>query len=184
MKTYTFLLTAILCLLFIGWTTACQTTAPAVTANTNQAANKSANQAEVKTTPNTAQSPGASTDNSSALQLGTPTQAYKTAYAARQAKDVAKMKQTFSKEMLLIFSVIGESDNKTVEDELKEMAGEPQASTDESRNEKIAGDMATLEYPDAKGKWKIMNFVKEGSDWKLAPPDKNAPAGGADADTK
>ncbi len=61
-------------------------------------------------------------------------------------------------------------------DDRNPTAGSPnyiqnQAATAEVRNEKITGETATLEYLDETGKWKVMDFIKEGSDWKMTIPD-------------
>lgn len=109
-------------------------------------------------------------EKAAAGSLATPADAYKTAYAARQEKDVEGLKRALSKDALEFFTTIAEADNKTVEDVLRQMAERPQAQTAETRNEKVAGDRATLEYLDEKGKWKTMDFVKEGGDWKLTIP--------------
>jgi len=54
------------------------------------------------------------------------------------------------------------------------MLNQPMSPSDESRDEKINGDTATLEYLNDKGKWSQMDFVKEGTDWKMTFP-KAAP---------
>jgi hypothetical protein len=65
---------------------------------------------------------------------------------------------------------MGKAEQKTLDDELKELCAAPQATTAEAGNEKITGDHATLEYLDEKGKWSAMGFVKEGDDWKMTLP--------------
>jgi len=72
-----------------------------------------------------------------------------------------------SKDILEFMTDIGSAENKTLDAELKEMCKKPQAKTDDTRNEKINGDKATLEYLDEKGKWETMDFVKEDGAWKL-----------------
>jgi hypothetical protein len=80
------------------------------------------------------------------------------------------LKRVLSKEMLGFLEDIGKSEQKTLDDELKDLCAAPQAPTAEVRNEKISGDNATLEYLDEKGKWSLMGFVKEGDDWKMTLP--------------
>jgi hypothetical protein len=75
-----------------------------------------------------------------------------------------------SQRLLGFLTSIGETEKKTVDDQLRELVNEPQAASDESRNEKITGNTATLEYLDDKGKWATMDFVKEGHDWKMTLP--------------
>ena len=144
---------------------------------TNTAATNSArpetNRANESATPEiTNKKMPASSDGS----FATPTEAYKTAHAARQKKDVALLKRAMSKDALEFFEMMTEP-GKTIDDTLLKLTETPQAATDESRNEKISGDKATIEYPDANGKWKTMDFVKEGSDWKLTFPGPDSPGG-------
>ncbi len=145
------------------------TKAPSNTANSAQTQTDTANGAA----PETADK---SPDNTPNASLATPTEAYKTAYAARRKKDVALLKRAMSKDALEFFEVITEP-GKTIDDTLLKLTETPQAATDESRNEKISGDKATLEYPDANGKWKMMDFIKEGGDWKLTFPMPDSPKG-------
>lgn len=112
-----------------------------------------------------------------------PTEVYKTAYAARKNKDIAALKRVMSKDALEFMSIFVEP-GKTVDDVLLKMTETPQAATDESRNEKITGDKATLEYPDENGKWKTLDFVKENGEWKLTMPMADAPGGGGAAKNK
>ncbi|MEP6787068.1 MAG: hypothetical protein ABJB40_01455 [Acidobacteriota bacterium] len=132
-------------------------------ANTNTGTNQSttnANQSVNAATP-------APANTSSEPVSGTPTEAYKAAYAARKSCDVAALKKLMSKDIIDFMTDIGSSEKKTLDDELKEMCKRPQAKTDDVRNEKINGDKATVEYPDEKGKWQTMDFVKEDGAWKL-----------------
>ncbi len=126
------------------------------TANANQpAANKP-------------EAPAADTSLSTGNSMASPTEAYKTAYTARQKKDIETLKKVLSKDALKFFAMMGEG--KT-EEGLKQLADSPQAKTAESRNEKISGDKATLEYLDENGGWSPMDFVKEDGSWKLDIPD-------------
>ncbi|MEO8041980.1 MAG: hypothetical protein ABI646_05135 [Acidobacteriota bacterium] len=105
--------------------------------------------------------------------LATPADAYRTAYAIRDKKDVAGMKKIMSKDVIEFLTMIGKEEKKTLEEEIATMFDRPQAKTAETRNEKISGDRATIEYLDEDGKWKTMDFVKEGADWKLSLPGKD-----------
>jgi hypothetical protein len=91
-------------------------------------------------------------------------------YTARQNKDIATLKRVFSKDAIEFLTEIGNEEKKTLEDQLRELADRPQATTAETRNEKITGNRATLEYLDEKGKWSPMEFAKEGNDWKIDLP--------------
>ena len=83
---------------------------------------------------------------------------------------MAGLKRALSDDVLGFFEDIGKSENKTVDDELNEMLNEPMAPTDQVRNETINGDRATIEYLDEKGKWRPMDFVKVGNEWKMTLP--------------
>jgi len=154
---------SIVALFVLTLTTACHvSTAPQT---------RSANQPAVKTAP-AANQPVAerSESGSSSGSLASPTEAYKTAYEARKQRDLKELKRVLSKEMLGFLEDMGKDEQKTLDDELKELCAAPQAPTAEVRNEKITGDHATLEYRDERGKWLQMGFVKEGSDWKMTVP--------------
>ena len=155
----------------LTWTTACQTdktSTNANTATTNTAAQANTNQAVA----NANQPAVAKTDDSASAtgSLATPTDAYKFGYAARKNKDIAALKRVLSKEALQFLTDVGKEEKKTLDDQLKAMADRPQAPTDETRNEKIKGNTATLEYLNDKGAWVLMDFVKEGNDWKIGLP--------------
>ena len=144
----------------------CQKAANNSTANTTQNKVNAENSNAVK------HEEPAKTDTASAGSLATPANAYKTAYAAREKKDYEGLKRTLSKDVLGFLSDIGESEHKTLEEEIKQMFDRPQAKTAEVRNEKITGTTAVLEYLDETGGWKWMDFVKEGDDWKLTLPNE------------
>ena len=146
--------------------------------------------AEVKNSTNTAEmKPGASntttakpaepttTDTASTDSLATPTDAYKTAHAAREKKDTEGVKRVLSKDVLAFLTDMGEVDHKSLDEEVSQMFETPQAKTAEVRNEKITGNKAMLEYLDEKGEWKRMDFVKEGNDWKMDLPGDDGPKG-------
>ena len=65
---------------------------------------------------------------------------------------------------------MGQSDKKTLDDQLKELSDKPQASSAETRNQKITGNRASLEYLNENGKWVQMDFSKEGNEWKIDLP--------------
>jgi predicted lipid-binding transport protein (Tim44 family) len=180
MKTTNCLILSAAALLAGGLTTACQTrTEPASNATNQTTVSVATNSNQPATTPETKASPPTAdkteTDQTSVGSLATPTEAYKTAYAVRQKKDLAGLKRVLSKKMIGFFTEIGEAEHKSLDDELKQLMDAPQASTAEARNEKIDGDTATLEYLDEKGEWKTMDFVKEGGGWKLTFPPAGKP---------
>jgi hypothetical protein len=152
-------------LLALVWAGACQLKPEHQSATVNQTAVQPATNSSPATTATNVAS-----DKPSVGSLATPTEAYKTAYAAREKKDVPALKRVLSKDIIGFFESMAEVEKKTLEDELQELTTKPQSPTDETRNEKIDGDRATLEYPDDKGKWTTMDFVKEGNEWKLTLP--------------
>ena len=134
-----------------------------------------ANSNKAVTTMNT--STPSSANAPATTSLSTPTDSYKTAYALREKKDVEGLKRVMSKDVMEFFEMMAKEEKKTVNEELAQMFEKPQAKSPEVRNEKITGDTATIEYLDADGSWKPMDFVKEGSDWKMTIPkaEKSAP---------
>jgi hypothetical protein len=130
---------------------------------------------------NTAESPAnttASTPSSDVpvtFSLATPTDAYKTAYALREKKDVNGLKRVMSKDVLEFFEMMAKEEKKTVDEEISEMFNQPQGKTPDSRNEKITGNTASVEYRNPDGEWRTMDFVKEGADWKMTMPKANKP---------
>lgn len=133
------------------------------TTNTNQNTNQ-ANKSETNTTANETKS---ETNTTAASSASTPTAAYKAAYAARKNKDIKALKQLFSKDMFEFFEILGGDKPNAVDEGIKELVETPQGPSDDTRNEKITGDTATVEYIDQKGEWKTMDFVKEDGSWKL-----------------
>jgi hypothetical protein len=153
----------------------CQNAANTNTANSAGNSNAANTNASAANTPAAASSP---TSSSTEFSLATPTDAYKTAYAMREKKDVEGMKKVMSKDVLDFLTDIGKEDKKSADDMIKEMFDQPQAKTPESKDEKITGDTATLQYKDETGVWRTMDFIKDGSDWKLTIP--KADKAGAD----
>ena len=104
--------------------------------------------------------------------LATPTDAYKTAYELRKKKDVAGLKKIMSKDIIEFLTMMGESEKpkKSLDEMIAEMFEKPQADKAEVRNEKIAGDRATVEYLTETGNWKTMDFEKIEGKWLLSFP--------------
>jgi len=161
--------TSVLALFVLTWATACRVNTAPTSGSASQPAAKTA------PTPNQPATTKLETDRSSGGSLASPTEAYKTAYAARQKHDLESLKRVLSKDMLEFLQDIGKAEQKTLDDELKELVATPQAPTAEVRNEKIKGLNATLEYLDERGKWSLMGFVQEGDDWKMTVPHATAP---------
>ena len=116
------------------------------------------------------QSPSSAVSDSTPGSLATPTDAYRTAHGLRANKDIEGLKRVLSKDILEFFTEMGKLDKKSLDEMLLELCLKPQAATPESRNEKITGNRAIIEYQDENGEWKEMDFEKEGSEWKLTLP--------------
>lgn len=164
----------ILAILFIIATlsSGCQTTATNTANSANNTAT-AANAAAKKEDPKPADpkpADPAPSDVSTAGSLATPTEAYKTAYELRKKKDVAGLKSIMSADIKEFLTMMGEAEKKTLDDMIKEMCDKPQADKAESRNEKITGNRAELEYLTEKGDWKVMDFEKVDGKWLLTFP--------------
>lgn len=130
-----------------------------------------ANSNDAKSSDSLPTAPIAESESSTAAgSLATPTETYRTGYAARQNKDLAGLKRVLSKEALEFLTDVGKAENKTLDDMLRDLAARPQAPTAQTRNEKINGNSATLEYLNEKGEWARMDLVKEGNEWKIGFP--------------
>ena len=104
-----------------------------------------------------------------------PTTAFEAFYEALKNKDVAGYKRIVSKAKLQQLEKEAATVNRSVDELIKlEMDGPQGAVPDklpETRNEKIAGDKATLEVKTNTGEWHTVQFVKEDGEWKLAIED-------------
>ena len=161
-----------------AWSSACQKTEPN-SANANSApantssASTAATGANNANNANNASQPTATAEvsqTSTTFSLATPTDTYKTGYMARKNKDIATLKRVFAKDVLEFFTEMGQAEKKSLDDHLKELTEKPQADSSETRNEKINGNRATLEYLNEKGGWSTMDFSKEGNEWKIDIP--------------
>jgi hypothetical protein len=128
------------------------------TSNTNTATNTSS----TRTTNTTTQTATPSSTS--------PTGVMQASFNAVKNKDVAGFKKTLSSADLKEMEAIFAKDGKTVDGFLKEMMELPSdmmPATLETRNEKIDGDKATLEYKQRDGSWKTTHLVKEDGEWKM-----------------
>ncbi|MEP6902580.1 MAG: hypothetical protein ABJA66_12565 [Actinomycetota bacterium] len=159
----------IMAAVFLMLGTACNKNAETKNTAVNQpTANISTNTNQLVANANSNQPEANQTDKStSSSSLATPADVYKAFYSARQKKDIDGLKKVLAKDALDFFTEMSKVDGKTLDDGLKEIVAGKQAPTAETRNEKIDGAKATLEYLDEKGGWSPMDFVKEGKDWKV-----------------
>jgi hypothetical protein len=126
---------------------------------------------------NSAPAPAATSDPPAATSTGslaTPSDAYRTAHDLRKRKDFEGLKKVMSPDILEFLTMMGEEEKKSLDDMLKEMCNKPQAERAEVRNEKIAGNTATVEYLTETGSWKTMDFEKIGGEWRLGLPGKDS----------
>ena len=115
---------------------------------------------------NTASAIGVPTEAS----LATPSDTYRTACDVRKRKDVEGMKRILSKEVIAHLTKISEGMGITLDEEIATMFKVAPPKKVATRNEKINGDRATIEYLLDEGAWKKLYFVKEGDEWKYALP--------------
>lgn len=162
----------ILAILFViaALSSGCQSTTTASNSNAVQPAPKTSAKPEEPQPAPPAAIPAAQTESASVGSLATPTEAYKTAYELRKKKDVAGLKSIMSEDIKEFLTMMGEADKKSLDDMIKEMCDKPQADKAESRNEKIKGDTATVEYLSETGAWKTMDFEKVNGKWLLTFP--------------
>jgi hypothetical protein len=160
---------AVVCVMALA--TSCQRAAGPGNSNSSNAVANTSTQANANAKPEAART--GESPSSSGGSLATPGESYKTAYAARRDKDIAGLKRVLSKEVLDFMTEMGKEEKKTLDDQLRELTERPQAATAESRNEKIEGEHASLEYLNESGAWSTMDFIKEGNDWKITIPKAN-----------
>jgi|ERR1043165_3886561 hypothetical protein len=103
-------------------------------------------------------------------KASTPTEAFKTFYEASKAKDVATIKRLMAKDALSKMEDKAKQANKSLDDFIVDQAqnGIP-PSMPETRNEKIDGDNATIEFkgPGGDSDWRTVPFAKEDGEWKI-----------------
>ena len=97
-----------------------------------------------------------------------PTATYKAAYAAVKSKDAAAFKKLVTKKDLQELEDKAKKAGKSSDEMLKEaMNAFKLPKSDESKDEKIDGDKATLQIKNEKDEWKSVNFTKEDGEWKM-----------------
>ena len=101
-------------------------------------------------------------------KTSTPTETFRAFYEASKKRDADGIKKTLSKSSLKLMEGEAKAQNKNINDLLVTNDPAP-ANMPETRNEKIAGDTATLEVKnDRAGRWVTTEFVKEEGEWKIA----------------
>lgn len=97
-----------------------------------------------------------------------PVETFKTYVKALKAKDLTTVKLLLSNETMKMHEQEAKAQGVTVDDIVKRdtLVREGQ-TTVEFKNEKIDGDRATLEVKNSFGSWDIIQFVREGGEWKI-----------------
>jgi hypothetical protein len=156
--------------------TACaKTTTNANNANTSTT---TSNTGTTNTTNTTATTTNTSTNTSTGTS---PAAVIAKAFDASKNRDVAGFKKAVSSVDLKELDEMVKKGGGSVDDFLKEMMSDPDATMPaslETRNEKIDGDKATIEYKSKAGEWKTAHFIKEGGEWKMrmGNPSSEQPA--------
>jgi hypothetical protein len=97
-----------------------------------------------------------------------PTATYKAAYEAMKNKDAAAFKKLMTKKDLQDIEDTAKKAGKSSDDMLKDvMNAIPLPKSNDTKDEKIDGDRATLQVKNEKDEWETINFVKEDGDWKM-----------------
>jgi hypothetical protein len=115
-----------------------------------------------------------------------PEAVLKASFDAAKRKDVAAFKKSIATADMKSLEEAMKGSGQNLDELLKKQLEQPEIpmpDTLETRNEKIEGDKASVEYKDAKGNWKTANFIKEGSEWKITLDDAKAEQPGAKKDS-
>jgi hypothetical protein len=87
--------------------------------------------------------------------------------AVRQ-KDVAKMRSLLSADSLKMHELEAQAQGATLDEVISRETLIPESQkTVRWRNEKIEGDIATLEVENAFGSWELVPFALENGEWKI-----------------
>jgi hypothetical protein len=98
-----------------------------------------------------------------------PTETMKALNDAAKKKDAEAIKKLISQGTLDLLEQSAKQQNTSVDELLKRDEGAPFQELPETRNEKIAGDTATIEIKNnAINDWETMPFIKENGVWKIA----------------
>lgn len=116
---------------------------------------------------NTAASPTPPADPATS----SPTAAFKTYYSSLKDKNIAALKTVLRTSDLTRMEAMAKKKDQSLDDFIREsilpgMSRDLPIVTPETRNEKIEGDHATLEFLD-NGEWNTGKFTKEGANWKV-----------------
>ncbi len=98
----------------------------------------------------------------------TPLETFKTYTKAIRQKDATTMKLLLSSDTIKMHEQQAKAQNVTLDEIVKQetLFSESQ-KTVEFRNQKIDGEMATIEVKNSFGSWETVPFVLEAGDWKI-----------------
>jgi flagellar basal body-associated protein FliL len=140
-----------------------QSTPPASSVASSPDASSSPTQPAASSSPTPLSSPRATS-----VALSSPTAAYNTAYNAVKNKDAAAFKRVMTKQDQQNMEDSAKLYGKSSEEMLKDlMDAIPLPGSNQSRDEKIDGDTATLEVINEDGEWETVEFIKEDGEWKM-----------------
>lgn len=110
---------------------------------------------------------------SSGGSQSSPTEAYKTLYAAVHRKDVEAIKKVLSKTTIEFMTAAAGMQKKPLDDVIVNGTIESNLSPTmpELCKERIKGEWGALEVKGASGKWEDVPFVLEDGQWKVAVGD-------------
>jgi hypothetical protein len=117
-------------------------------------------------TPNSRSSSTTPGSSSTTSNPSTPTEAWKALYDAALRRDVAAMKELLSKAELDEQRHRGNMSDDEILSQIREFI--ITSFTSEIGDEKITGDIATVEMRDTTGEWGKLVFFKENGSWKFA----------------
>jgi hypothetical protein len=105
---------------------------------------------------------------SSETKPDTPVETFKTYVTAVKLKDTTKMKMLLSSESIKMHEQEARAQSVTLDDVVQRdpLISDAQKVV-EFRNEKIEGEVATLEVKDSFGSWTSIPFVREADGWKI-----------------
>ena len=98
----------------------------------------------------------------------TPIETFKTYTKAIKQKDITAMKLLLSRETMKMHELEAQAQNVNVDEIVKrETLFTENQKTVKLRNEKVDGDLATLEVENSYGAWETVPFAKEDGVWKI-----------------
>jgi hypothetical protein len=106
------------------------------------------------------------------VQSQSPTETYRSFYAAAKKRDGAAIKMFFTKSSLPMFEAKAKSSNQSVDDYMAQVLGPMITSklTEEIRNEKTNDKRSSFDVRMTTGGWLVLMLIKEDGSWKIISP--------------